>query len=161
MKNKIVIIIVALVLFACKKEDNKVVEQTTVEQTAPTSDTVPQVDCYLAVTESRNEGKVTNDTLMLSYERTGDSIYGEFNWLPYYKDKKTGTFSGTVKNHTAHTVLTASGEGITNKEEFLFSIAADKISVKMGEMAEGKDGIWHYKDATTASETIIPKVDCR
>ena len=159
MKNTIALL-AALSLLSCKKEDKTVIEQTTVEETAPTPETIAELQCYLAVTESQNEGKASNDTLMLNYERKGDSIYGEFKWLPYYKDKKTGTFAGTVKNNTAHTVLIARGEGMTNKEEFIFDIATDKVSVKMGEMAESKDGVWMYKDIKATSDNAIAKTDC-
>jgi hypothetical protein len=160
MKNKIIILAASLALLSCKKEEKTVIEQTTVEETAPTP-ALAGKQCYLEVTESQNEGKTTNDSLMLNFERNGDSITGEFKWLPYYKDKKTGMFTGTVNGTTATTVLTAHGEGLTNKEEFIFDIAADKVVVKMGEMAEGKEGKWMYKDKQKASGTDIPKTDCK
>lgn len=160
MNNKILIFTASLVLLSCKKEDKTIIEQTTVEETAADTD-VLITNCYIAVTPIQEEGKAKNDTISLNFERKGDSITGQFKWLPYYKDKKTGTFKGIVKGNSASTILTAQGEGIINKEEFIFDIDTDKVSIKMGELAEGKDGIWHYKDKSATSENAIPKTDCK
>lgn len=161
MKNNIIILTASLALLSCKKEDKTVIEQTTVEETAPADNGILVTQCYRAVTAIQDEGKTVNDSILLNFERNGDSITGEFKWLPYYKDKKTGTFKGTVQGTTATTVLTAKGEGLTNKEEFIFDIDAENVSVKMGEMKEGKDGIWHYKDVKATSENAIPRTDCK
>jgi hypothetical protein len=161
MKNTILILAACLALLSCKKDDKTVIEQTTVEETAPADNGILVTQCYRAVTSIQDEGKTINDSILLNFQRTGDSITGEFKWLPYYKDKKTGTFKGTVQGRTATTVLTATGEGMTNKEEFIFDIDAKEVNVKMGEMAEGKDGVWHYKDKNAASGNAIPRTDCK
>ena len=160
MKNKLILLAAGLTLFSCQKKENTdtVIEQTTVEQTAP--DVVTK-QCYMQVTEIKEGGKTVNDSILLNIETKGDSITGTFKWLPYYKDKKTGDFKGTVKNNIANTILSAKGEGTTNLEEFVIIFDANNASIKMGEMAEGPDGIWHYKDKAATSENAIPKVECK
>jgi len=159
MKNKIILLAAGLVLLSCqKKEEKTIIENTTVEETAPETD-VKQ--CYMAITEIKKGSKTVNDTVILNLETKGDSITGTYKWLPYYKDKKTGVFNGTVKNNIATTILSAKGEGVTNLEEFNFTFNDKQVSVKFGEMAEGTDGIWHYKDAKTTTENAIPKVACK
>ena len=161
MKNKIIMLIAGLSLLSCKKkeENTTVIENTTVEETAPAA---PLKQCYLQVTESKGEaGKTVNDSIMLNIETKGDSITGTFKWLPFYKDKKTGEFKGLIKNNIANTILSAKAEGTTNLEEFIIVFDAEHASVKFGEMAEGTDGIWHYKDKSTTTDTAIPKVECK
>ena len=160
MKNKIILFAAGLAMFSCQKKETTetVIENTTVEETAP--DVVTK-QCYMAVTAIKEGTKTVNDSIMLNIETKGDSITGTFKWLPYYKDKKTGEFKGTVKNNIANTILSAKAEGTTNLEEFIIVFDATHASIKMGEMAEGTDGIWHYKDKAATSENSIPKVECK
>ena len=158
MKNTIPLLFAGITLLSCqKKEDKTVVQETTVEQTTPATK-----QCYLKITGSKDEtGKTVNDTLQLTIETKGDSVSGEFKWLPYYKDKKKGIFKGTVNGHTANTLLMAQAEGTTNKEEFIFDFNNEQATVKFGEMTKGEDGIWYYTDKNTLSKEKIPKVECK
>jgi hypothetical protein len=162
MKNNIIIIAAAgLTIIGCQKKENTdpVVEKTTVVETATAASTKR---CYLQVTEAKGEnGKIVNDSLLLNIETNGDSITGTFKWLPYYKDKKTGDFKGTYKGNAAKTILSAKAEGMTNLEELDFTFDDKQASVKFGEMAEGPDGIWHYKDAKAASMETVPMAECK
>jgi len=162
MKNKLILLAAGLAMFSCQKKENTdtVIENTTVEETAPEAEVVTK-QCYLAVTAIKEGSKTVNDSIILNIETKGDSITGTFKWLPFYKDKKTGEFKGTIKNNIANTILSAKAEGTTNLEEFTIVFDAAHASVKMGEMAEGTDGIWHYKDKAATSETAIPKVECK
>lgn len=158
MKNSMIILTAALALMSCKKEEEKTVEKTTVEETAPVAATKY---CYMQVTKAGGEdGKPANDTLSIEMELKGNVATGTFKWLPFYKDKKTGTFTGTASNGTVTAILEAQAEGTINKEELIFSYDDTKASVKFGEMVE-KDGVWVYKDKTTAAGTDIQKVECK
>jgi len=160
MKNKILLLTIGLAFASCQKKENTdaVIEKTTVEETAP--DVVTK-QCYLQVTQIKEGAKTVNDSIVLNIETKGDSITGTFKWLPFYKDKKTGEFKGMIKNNIANTILAAKAEGTTNLEEFVIVFDAEHASVKLGEMAEGTDGIWHYKDKAATTETAIPKVECK
>ncbi|MXN90268.1 hypothetical protein GR160_03435 [Flavobacterium sp. Sd200] len=161
MKKIILSAIVLLIATACKKtvDAETVIEETSVEKTTPLESSGSQ--CYLTVAESVENDKVVNDTLSLNFERTGDSITGEFKWLPFYKDKKTGTFKGVVTNNIANTILIAQAEGVNNKEEFIFEIKPDRVLVKMGEMKEGENGLWQYKNSVSASDVAIAISGCK
>lgn len=139
-----------------EKETNKettITKETTVEQSVPAQPVAEYSQCYLQV-----NGK---DTLLLSYYRKGNNITdGEFYWKPFEKDKKQGTFSGTVQANIATAIADVNTEGMTAKEELQFKIEDDAIKVKFGGMEEGKDGIWHYSKGQPTSEQVLEKVKC-
>lgn len=91
-------------LTACKEEkkneDNK---KKTTEATAQ-EEATSEESCYLKVSEfspEYNKDRIINGSIVLKFERTGDSIYGELNWLPYEKDKKYSTFKGVINGNKA------------------------------------------------------------
>lgn len=160
MKKEIVIVAFAVLFFSCRKED-KTIEKTTVEQTSPAKADTGKY-CYMEVTSvDSGDGKTVNDTIAIEMEVTGNNANGTFEWLPYYKDKKTGTFTGVVTNGTFKGILEARAEGTVNKEEFIFDYDENKASVKFGEMAEGKEGVWNYKDIGNTSEQVVQKAVCK
>lgn len=139
-------------MFSCqKKEEKTVVEDTTVEAEAPV-EARPEEMCFLNV--------VSKDSTMLSITREGDNVSGTFKWLPAEKDKKISKFKGTINGNTVTAIGEASGEGMTNKEELIFTIDGGQAKVKFGEMMESSDGVWRYKDKNATSEQVLNKVDC-
>ena len=161
MKNRIIILIAAVVMVSCKKDVT--VEETTVEQSAPELNSVPDKQCYLKVEESKPDadGKVIRDSIIFEMERKGDSVSGTFNWKPEEKDQKISTFKGVITGTQANTIAIAKGEGITNKEELIFTVKDNTVSIKYGEMVKGNDGIYKYKDTNTATVEVLQKVDCK
>lgn len=109
--------------------------------------------CYLQVT-----GK---DSMMLNAEVKGDSIKGTFDWLPLEKDKKTSVFKGRLTGTTAHAISTAMAEGTTNKEELIFTLQDSTAAVKFGEMLQGDNGVWMYKNKNAARDQVLRRVDCK
>ena len=161
MKNRIIILIAAVVMVSCKKDVT--VEETTVEQSAPELNSVPDKQCYLKVEESKPDadGKVIRESIIFEMERKGDSVSGTFNWKPEEKDQKINTFKGVITGTQANTIAIAKGEGITNKEELIFTVKDNTVSIKYGEMVKGNDGIYKYKDTNTATVEVLQKVDCK
>lgn len=157
MKNTATLLISGLFVFtSCKKESH--VDTTVTESEQETEKTAPilvaaETQCFLKVT-----GK---DSLMLQMDRTGDSITGIFHWKPLEKDSKKSTFKGIIKGNDATTLATVSGEGMTTKEDFNFKVDDKSVTVKFAEMEEGKDGIWHYKNAQNSSGEVLQLVDCK
>jgi len=161
MKNKIILLALGFAIVSCHNK-KEVIQETTVEATAPKPETIAGKQCFLKVTENKADASnIMHDSLALSFETKGDSIYGTFKWLPSEKDKKTGPFKGTLTGTTANVILEAQAEGTTNKEELIFELADKQASVKFGEMTQGKDGIWHYKDVNTASAEVLQKTACK
>ena len=145
-----------LTISSCKKNENNElpVNQLPVTE-APVSDLPATIEkqCYLKV--------IQKDSIILEFEKIGDSIAGIFHWKPYEKDKKLSTFRGTMDGSTANTVGMYNGEGVDYTEELIFTIENDSAFVKFGEMVQGTNGIWTYKDAEAAHAQALPKVDCR
>jgi uncharacterized lipoprotein YajG len=154
MKNKLMILAAAALLFSCqKKEEKTVIEETTIEAEAPAATTpAEEQTCYLSV--------ISKDSIVLNITKKGDSISGTFKWLPAEKDKKISQFKGVLNGNTVTAIGSASAEGTTNKEELIFTLDGGQAKVKFGEMAQGKNGIWVYKDKAATSEQVLNKVDC-
>lgn len=144
-----------LLLFSsCKEKEEKtepVVEETTIEKI---TETAPERDmCFLQI--------ISRDTIMLTITRDGDNISGTYKSIPYEKDKKTNIFKGTIKDNTVTAVGMVSAEGKTNNEEIIFTIDDKQASIKFGEMIEGDDGVYRYKNVNNTSSLAVPKIDCK
>lgn len=162
--NKLPLLAAALLLLAgCEKREKT--------DTVSTGGTIPAAgnkevfspSCYLQViTGKGNNGKTLNDSIIFNIEkRDGDSIWGIYHWKPAEKDKKIATFTGTIKGNEGHAIANSHAEGMNYNEEVLFTLKDNTLSVKFGEMAEGKDGIWYYKDKAKLSEQVLTKVNCK
>jgi len=154
MKSTVTLLGLSLLLsVSCQKKEEKtetvVEDTTTVEKTS----TVPEKQCYLKV--------ISKDSIIVEVERNGDSIYGIYHWKPFEKDKKISTYKGVLSGNTANVVAQSQQEGMNFQEEVIFTLTDTSLSVKSGEMIEGKDGIWRYNDKSAVSEEVLNKVDCK
>jgi len=153
MKNELILLAAGILMFSCqKKEEKTVIEDTTVEAEAPVAE-APEQMCFLNV--------VSKDSIILNVTKSGDSVIGTFKWLPVEKDKKITQFKGIISGNTVTAIGEASAEGMTNKEEFIFTIDGGQAKVKFGEMAESSDGVWRYKNKNATSDQVLNKVDCK
>ncbi len=165
MKRAAVTLIAILALTACKEQQEE--KETVIPQ--ETTETVPESSpyeklCFLQVTEGKadyNKNKTIRDSIVFELERNGDSISGIFNWLPYEKDKKISTFKGTISGKTGNAIADYEAEGMKYKEELVFTMGEDQVSIIYGEMVQGEDGIWRYKNKEAASTQTLSKVDCK
>lgn len=154
MKYSIIVLaaIGSLLFGSCKKEtETTVVEDTTIDKTVVET---PATDmCFLQA--------VSRDSVMLTITRDGNNISGTYKSLPYEKDKKTIIFKGTIKDNTVTAIGTVSAEGMTSEEEIIFTIENNQATVKIGEMIEGDDSVYRYKNKNTAYAQVLSKVDCK
>ncbi len=155
---------VLLLLAGCqqKQTDDTVPAIDTTENNIPSQEKaiVFRQQCFLSVTSGTD--KRLKDSIIFSIERRkGDSIWGIFNSKPAEKDRKMATFKGVLKGSEGRAVANSQAEGMMYNEELLFTLKDSTLSIKYGEMAEGKDGIWHYKDQSKLSEQVLRKVDCK
>jgi hypothetical protein len=154
-----------LLLASCKdKPADTVTEETTVEETAPQPADITEKQCFLQVTEGKAEyanNKTLHDSIIFEMERKGDSIWGIFHWKPQEKDKKIASYKGTISGTTGTVIANSHAEGMNYNEEVIFTLTDSAVAIKYGEMAEGKDGIWHYKDKNNTSEQVLTKVECK
>jgi hypothetical protein len=140
-----------MLLSSCKKEAETVVEDTTIQNI---TENIPEKDmCFLQVT--------SKDSVMLAITRDGDNISGTYRSLPYEKDKKINVFKGSIHNNIINAVGTVSAEGMTSEEEIIITLENNQATVKVGEMIEGDDSVYRYKNKNTAYSQVLSKVDCK
>jgi len=99
--------------------------------------------------------------LSLKIKKDGDNVTGTFRSVPFEKDKRTIIFEGSLNGDTVTAVGNATGEGQTQKEEFIFILKNNQAGVKFGEMIQGDDDVYRYKSKNTATPLFINKVDCQ
>lgn len=156
MKYNIAILASAMLLLgSCQKKEEKtetVTEEVVVEK--PVKEELPENEemCFMQI--------VSKDTLLLTVLKKGDNISGTYKSVPFEKDKKTNIFKGTINGNTVTAVGTAMAEGQTVQEEIVFTLENNKAGVKFGEMIEGDDGVYRYKNIKSATSLFINKVDC-
>jgi len=108
------------------------------------------------------------DTMWLRMDMKGGQIYGDFANLPAEKDSKVGSFNGVVgpleqdiAGRTAHVTWKAFAEGTEVLEELIIQFGEGSAVTFWGEMVEGGEGVYVYKDLNnlTPSETMS-QIDC-
>lgn len=165
MKTKMITLFAAVAIMAtgCKDKTETVVEETTVEETAPQPETIAGEQCFLQVTENKADASpIIRDSIIFQIQqRRGDSIWGIYEWRPQEKDKKIATYKGVINGNMGTAIANSKQEGSTFNEEVIFSITDSAVAIKFGEMAESKDGIWRYKNKNAAQEQLLTKVDCK
>lgn len=155
MKYNIAILASTLLLLgSCQKKEEKnetITKDVTVEK--PVKEIPAEKEmCFMQV--------VSKDTLLLTIMRDGDNISGTYKSIPFEKDKKTNVFKGSISGNTVTAVGTALGEGQTVQEEIIFTLENNQAGIKFGEMIEGDDGVYRYKNVKTATSLFINKIDC-
>ncbi|PZR09780.1 MAG: hypothetical protein DI539_21600 [Flavobacterium psychrophilum] len=135
-----------------KNETGKTTKEVVTEK--PSDEELPenQEMCFRQI--------VSKDTLMLTVLKNGENISGTYKSTPYEKDKKTIIFRGSLNGNTVTAVGTAMGEGKTVREEIVFTIENNKAGIKFGEMIQGDDGVYRYKNLKSSTPLYINKVDC-
>ena len=163
MKTLATILLAGICLVSCKKEtgETDATDNTTGQETAQN---VTEKYCYLKVypfSPEYNKDRVVNDSIVLEYEKRGDSIFGMLNFINYEKDKKYSTFKGTMKDGEAVVIANSMAEGMDFTEEVKFNANGSKATIITGALKQGDDGIWHYEEGTKTSEQTLDKVDCK
>ncbi len=162
--KNIVIVFALLVLAACivgiVKESNQTVSIPVVPSTVTT---MPTEYCYYQSTKTAS-GLYDKAYLRLDID-TG-TVTGEFNNYPAEKDSKTGTFNGTTQTidggtQIANVIWNTLGEGIQAKEELAVVFDDKQAAAAFGEMVQGANGVYVYKDkASAVYQDPIPAIDC-
>ena len=112
--------------------------------------------CYLQVTKGAPAVHGTDtipgavDTLSIKLDVLGELANGTYNWHPQEKDRKSGSFTGTLENGTVTALLTYTAEGITAKEEVLFKLETGGLRVGTGQLVQS-EGVWLFKDKSQVS----------
>jgi hypothetical protein len=98
-------------------------------------------------------GSGYHDISWISINILGDKVNGEFQTLPAEKDKKIGTYEGTVgpvdrvaMARTANVWWSSMAEGMNNKEQLKIVFGEGTAQAAFGEMVDRGDGVYIYKD---------------
>lgn len=134
MKYFALFIIVALAAGACSSPATKVVQTTTANDTAATTDTtITQANGPAAVSSLcflRTEGNRNQDSTTIELVVKNDTITGEMNWLPSLKDGRRGFLKGKKDKDIIRAMWTYKQEGITDSMAVEFKLTGEQLSQK-------------------------------
>lgn len=98
---------------------------------------------------------------------TDSKVTGEFNNYPAEKDSKIGTFAGSEYREGEDgvgeylVIWDILAEGMRAKEELFISNSNEFAAAAFGEMVQGSNGVYVYKDKTKVTyQTPLPQIDC-
>ncbi len=119
--------------------------------------------CYVYNNEAGD-----NVTLRVVIKDDGVNISGNLNMIPAQKDKKTGTFVGTVTpidpdsiTRTASLIWEASREGVTSMEELSIVFGQSIATIGFGEMKDRGDGVYVYANPDAISYSLnLQQTEC-
>lgn len=115
--------------------------------------------CYIWNTEA-------GDKAMLSVDIRDDKAIGEFYWLPFEKDSKTGIFKGNLSqsgevSRVINGIWETKAEGMTANEEIKIILEENIAKVGFGEMKDRGDGVYVYANTDDLSyEPNLQRTDC-
>lgn len=121
--------------------------------------------CFYGATKTTSG---LSDVSLAVLNLLGTQITGTFKYLPAEKDSKTGSFSGTVgavdktaMARTADVIWNVSAEGMTAQEQLRIVFGEGTAQAGFGEMVQGANNIWNYKDpAHLTYGQIMTDIDC-
>jgi hypothetical protein len=126
---------IAALMASCSSPDGKqvgtdtVINGDTLAKAASTQQTnnTPTVSslCFLLT-----EGKSNQDSTSVELVVKGNKITGQMNWLPYQKDSRKGTLTGTISGEDINAVWSFMQEGMTDTLNLQFKLKDGQLSQK-------------------------------
>lgn len=170
----LIIVVLAIVYYLTRP---KMIAVTVVEPPAKTN-TTPVVSttptqkqfCYFNTIEDlQNKNETVAQFASINYDKNG-AVSGIINYMPTARDSTVGDYNGTITESSIdpaypsmmNVIYTAMGDGVTVKQQQIFLVGPTGIKQASGEIAEGKDRVYRYKDVTklTYKNPPMPVVDC-
>ena len=161
MKFKLLILLLTLATISCKKENKNSITSTANEITY----LVKQgKHCFSATIENNipNNEKtiIEKDYLNINLNIIDNQVNGQYNFISNEKKVSDGNFTGTITANIVTAIYTFSQNEIIFKEELVFKIEKDQLSLLGGEKIE-KNGINIFTDKSKGIYMLqIPKIDC-
>ncbi len=130
--------------------------------------TEPVVLCY-EYSKKMPSGYTDREVLKMTFSgQGGEQVTGEYRYLPAEKDSKTGTLTGMagpmdpkISARTADVWWDVMAEGMRATEQLRIVFGEGSAVALFGEMADGEDGNYVYKDVTTLTPGFqMSQVDC-
>lgn len=130
--------------------------------------TEPVALCY-EYSKKMPSGYSDREVLKMTFSgQGGKQVTGEYRYLPAEKDSKTGTFTGTagpmdpkISARTADVWWDVMAEGMRATEQLRIVFGDGSAVAMFGEMADGEDGNYVYKDVTKLTPGFqMSQVNC-
>lgn len=164
MKKILTILIVLVVIgliFSLSRESKPVAQIPVIPQTEQATTNL----CYY---RSDKTASGFYDRAWIRLVLQGTQVSGEFNNYPAEKDSKVGSFTGTVSpldqasmSRTASVIWNTKAEGMQAKEELLISFGDGSAQAAFGEMVQGANGVYVYKDKSAiVYQGNLSQIDC-
>ena len=126
MKRNILFFVAILMIIGCNyskspNSDNQYLSEKKDTLTTVTDlNITPEEFCFMSETPWKDpspEFKDAADIIRLEITITNKDVYGIYNWIPYAKDSKIGSFIGTVENKKITAKYVYQQEGIYTAED--------------------------------------------
>ncbi|WP_295795354.1 hypothetical protein [Mucilaginibacter sp.] len=114
MKYLNLLCIISLLIASCSSNNNKTENKDadkadSTKITAASATATDTSRCFLLT-----EGTKNQDSTTIELAIKNNKVTGQMNWLPYQKDSRKGTLTGTAKGDTVNAVWSFMQEGMTD-----------------------------------------------
>ncbi len=130
MKHILWVFIAVAALASCTQNTST---NTTADTAGADSSTVNTTNCFL-----RTEGLNSQDSTRVSLTTDNGMVSGTYDWLPYEKDSRKGTLSGTVEGDIIKATWKFMQEGIQDSMQVEFKRSGSDLLQK--KFTAGPDG---------------------
>ncbi len=154
-----IFVVIVLLIFVFISKDKK-------SETAENSQVPEAIDmCYQY---SKETASGLTDRAWLKMSILGDKVTGEYQNLPAEKDRKVGTFEGTVGKmdpkisaRIADVWWNSSAEGMNVKEQLKIEFGEGSAVAFFGEMVDRGDEVYIYKNIADLTPGFqMSQTDC-
>ena len=153
MKNLLLISVVAISLFSCKKNSEQLSGKNS---TADSQQLEINKTCYLSV--------IGQDSVRLSINDSSGNITGDLDFRSQETDGSTGTFTGTKSGDTLKLKSRTVAEGLVSYNDIFLLQKDGKLYEGVSEIAKINDSTTVFADPTKIDYTksfVFSKVDCQ
>lgn len=149
MRNTILVLIAVLSLNSCKKEKKATMQKNAMQN-----------ESFLTNGKHCFYSKIEDNNLILDATIKNDSITGNYDYIPKNGKPNKGIFVGTLEGNIANTICEFTQNDKKIKEELIFKISKDKVSILGGEKEE-KNGVWRFQNKNNGIYmNDIPRRNC-
>jgi len=152
MKKLTLIVVIVIICLGALYFVNR---KTAIAPTVPLPVTADSKPIELCFYKKEKTSRGLFDVNWLKMSLLGDKVTGEFRYLPAEKDKKVGTFEGTVgavdkamMARVANVWWNSEAEGMQVKEQLRIVFGEGTAQAGFGEMVDKGDGTYVYKDVS-------------
>lgn len=162
-KLNLILCVLFISLMSCKKDTKKSTETKDALDNKPFVITNGR-QCFKSVVKNKvqKDGKeiVENNVLEVLLTIDNENVQGEYNYYPFEDKENKGSFVGTMNANIATTICEFTRNKKSVKEEVVFKIEKNNISILGGEKEE-VDGVWKFKNKEKGFfMNEIPRIDC-